>query len=49
MQRIEFDLEQIEEIFRRAESSLFSESNIRWLTYEDPLNCLNALEVINQV
>ena len=49
MQLIEFDREKIEEIFGRAESSLFSESNIRWLNYEEPFTCLNASEVIYQV
>jgi len=49
MERIEFDREQIEEIFRRDESSLFSENEIHWLTYEDTFVCLNGSEVISLV
>lgn len=49
MKHIEFNREQIEEIFHSAESNLFSESNILWLTYEAPFNFLNSSKVINQV
>lgn len=49
MNQIEFDREQIEEIFINAESSLFSESSIYWLNYEEPFSCLNGTEVFNQV
>lgn len=49
MERIEFDQEQIEKIFKRAEINLFSESIFHWLSYEMPFNCLNGKEVINQV
>lgn len=49
MQRIEFDREQIEVVFRNAESDLFSENEIHWLTYEEPFVCLNGSEVISLV
>lgn len=49
MKHIEFNREQIEEIFHSAESSLFSESSICWLTYDNPFNCLNTSEVISLV
>jgi hypothetical protein len=49
MEKVTFDRDQIEEVFKRAESSLFSESNMLWIAYETPFTCRNCPEVIDQV
>jgi hypothetical protein len=49
MEKFEFDRIQIEEIFKKAESSLLNDKNIHWLTYEASLTCLNSSEIISKV
>lgn len=41
MEEFEFDRERIEEIFKKAENSLFSSQNIKWLKYDKPFTCQN--------
>jgi len=49
MEKFVFDRDQIEEVFKKAESSLFSDRNIHWLTYELPFSFRNSSEVIDAV
>lgn len=49
MEGFRFDVKQAEEIFRRAEKSLFSESNIQWLKYDIPFFCQNSTEILGLV
>ncbi|SNS04583.1 hypothetical protein SAMN06295967_102226 [Belliella buryatensis] len=45
MERIDFNQEEIEKIFKEAETKLFSESIIHWFSYEKPFVCSNGTEV----
>lgn len=49
MERIEFDRSKLEDTFKMAENSLFSEPNIHWLQYEKPFICQNHVEVFDLI
>jgi hypothetical protein len=49
MERIEFDRSKLEDTFKMAENSLFSEPNIHWLQYEKPFICQNQVEVFDLI
>lgn len=49
MKKVEFDNQQLENIFSIAEELLFAQNNIRWLNYNPSFTCSNKAEIINYV